>query len=313
MTWDMLWEAGNQTPEWSHAGIVAVDDTRIVFGHPSGLGIVILDVSTTASRLVPTPTTEVHGLALGGGSVDALWVADPGFKARPADAYREYRQSGRALLVSLDGAVLHELLQPDQPAYAGRTWRPTSIVAAPDGTVWVADGYGESLIHRFDSSGVLIQTLGDDTSGVAFDCPHGLVVDARPGHAPQIVVADRGNQRLVWLSADGRVAREVHDSAMVAPSCLTFRGDDLLVTDLCGGVRALDRNDRGRWIVEPPAEFPMTYPWPNALDTDGMQRPLLRTDQLNSPHGITVGADGDLYLTEWLIGGRHLRIPYAEV
>lgn len=312
MTWDVLWEAGSQTREWSHAGIVAIDDARIAFGDPSGSGIVVLDVATTRSRFIPTPTTEVHGLSMGGSSDDALWVADPGFKARPTDAYREDRQPGRALLVSLDGVVLDEVLQPDHPAYADRTWRPTSIVSAPDGTVWVADGYGESLVHRFDSSGMLIQTLGDDASGVAFDCPHGLVVDARSDGAAQVVVADRGNKRLVWLTAEGRVAREVHDSAMTAPSCLAFRGDDLLVTDLVGGLRALDRDDRGRWIAEPPAEVTMTHPWPNALGTDGIQRPYLHANQLNSPHGITVAADGDLYLTEWLIGGRHLRIAYPE-
>lgn len=312
MTWDVLWADGNQTAEWSHAGIVAIDDTRIAFGHPSGLGIMILDVKTTGSHFVPTPTTEVHGLALGSGATDAVWIADPGFKARPADAYREDRQLGRALLVSLDGVVLTELTQPDHPAYAGGTWRPTSVIEAPDGAIWVADGYGKSLVHRFDAAGVLVQTLGDEASGITFDCPHGLIVDSRPGHAPQIVVADRGNRRVVWLTADGHIAREVHDPAMLAPSCLAFRGEDLVVTDLCGGIRALDRADQGRWIVEPPTAVSMLHPWPNVLDSEGLQRPHLHTNQLNSPHGITVGAGGDLFLTEWLIGGRHLRIEYPQ-
>ncbi|MCM3658372.1 hypothetical protein M3147_14040 [Agromyces mediolanus] len=310
MTWDVLWADGEPTADWSHAGIVAIDERRIAFGHPSGRGLVILD-ATGGSRFLPTPTTEVHGLSLAPG--DGVWVADPGFKAQPSDGYREDRRHGRALLISLEGEVLTELRQPEHPAYEVRPWRPTSVVAAPDGSVWVADGYGENLVHRFDSAGAVVRTLGDAPSGVAFDCPHGLVVDPRIAGDPRIVLADRGHRRLVWLSLDGDAVQELCDAAVTAPSCLAVRGDELLVTDLCGGVRAVDRTGAGRWIAEPPPGVVMTPPWPNVLDGSVLRRPLLEPDRLHSPHGIAVGADGDLYLTEWLIGGRQLRIPFPEL
>jgi hypothetical protein len=46
--------------------------------------------------------------------------------------------------------------------------------------------------------------------------------------------------------------------------------------------------------------------WPNRLDARGIPA---RTDRLvpgkfNSPHGVGVDADGNLYVAEWLIGGR---------
>jgi sugar lactone lactonase YvrE len=46
--------------------------------------------------------------------------------------------------------------------------------------------------------------------------------------------------------------------------------------------------------------------WPNGVDE--LEHPVrtadLRHGRFNSPHGLTVDADGNLYVAEWLIGGR---------
>ncbi|MCH8900464.1 MAG: hypothetical protein IH942_08265 [Acidobacteria bacterium] len=46
--------------------------------------------------------------------------------------------------------------------------------------------------------------------------------------------------------------------------------------------------------------------WPNSKDSDGQVVPtsLLEPGKFNSPHGMAVDADGNLYVAEWLIGGR---------
>jgi hypothetical protein len=45
--------------------------------------------------------------------------------------------------------------------------------------------------------------------------------------------------------------------------------------------------------------------WPNTRDADGtIVRPPLEPGVVNSPHTLAADRDGNLYLTEWLIGGR---------
>ena len=46
--------------------------------------------------------------------------------------------------------------------------------------------------------------------------------------------------------------------------------------------------------------------WPNNADESGSPIPtkLLESGKFNSPHGMAVDADGNIYVAEWLIGGR---------
>ena len=45
--------------------------------------------------------------------------------------------------------------------------------------------------------------------------------------------------------------------------------------------------------------------WPNGRDEEGqfVRTSLLELGKFNSPHGIAIDANGNLYVAEWLIGG----------
>jgi len=46
--------------------------------------------------------------------------------------------------------------------------------------------------------------------------------------------------------------------------------------------------------------------WPNAKDRSGdtMRTTHLEPGRFNSPHGVAVDGEGNIYVAEWLIGGR---------
>ena len=50
--------------------------------------------------------------------------------------------------------------------------------------------------------------------------------------------------------------------------------------------------------------------WPNNKNSAGEIVPtsLLEPGKFNSPHGMAVDADGNLYVAEWLIGGRFIKL-----
>ncbi|WP_147430072.1 hypothetical protein [Frondihabitans australicus] len=313
--WTELWPEGAASPEWSHSGAAVLSDGRFLFAEPGGQALIALDETTGEATRVETPTQVGHGLTVS--SVEGreiVWIADPGDDSGGRILRFDWTTGSVAAMpdpLTLDGG-----LADDDPRLA-LPFRPTStaVVETPGphfGELWVADGYGRSLVHRFGVDGSVLTIDGPDT-GVAFDCPHGIAVDTR-AQEPRIVVADRLHSRLVFLDLEGRAVGVVTDetvagsAAMRRPSSLAQRGSRILVTDLVGAL--LSVSPEGRIAEVLPSSVDDERPgWPNALDASGATvRPPLVEGHLNSPHGIAVGPAGQVYLTEWLLGGRQLRL-----
>ena len=133
--------------------------------------------------------------------------------------------------------------------------RPTDIVVAADGCFYVSDGYGNSRIVKFDSSGRYLMHWGShgDQPG-QFDIPHSIDLDA----VGNVYVADRQNNRVEVFSPDGKFLKTWTDESfgnMFSIECnktdgsflavddhsfLTFRhrGSDVYVFDSSGTVRS---------------------------------------------------------------------------
>ncbi len=289
----------SDSPAWMHSGVAVAASGEVVVAAPEGDALLVLGAS--GPRRVPTPTTELHGITRDVvDGTEVFWVADNGHKYVPATpVYADHRVGARLLAIDLDGVVRSELSPPAGP------WSPTAV-AVHDDLVWVADGYGQSLLHAFDRSGTCVLTVDGTDSGQPLECPHGIVVDHR-GDRPVLVVADRANQRLVELDLDGTWRRTFGEGTVFSPSGLAIDGDLLLVTELWGDLVVLDADgalvDR---VGVQPVE-PARPGWPNAMADGVMVRPGLTAGTLNSPHGIAVDTDGSWLLTEWCIGGRVTR------
>lgn len=77
---------------------------------------------------------------------------------------------------------------------------PTDVAVAPSGDIYVADGYGASVVHRFDAAGRRIATWGEPGTGPGqFTTPHGIAVlpDGR------VLVGDRENNRVQVFTPEG--------------------------------------------------------------------------------------------------------------
>ena len=83
-------------------------------------------------------------------------------------------------------------------------YRPTNVAIAPNGDIYVGDGYGSSFINQYNQKAEFIRTFGGLGKGDdQIDCPHGLWVDTR-GEAALLVVTDRGNSRLQRFTLEGK-------------------------------------------------------------------------------------------------------------
>ena len=85
-------------------------------------------------------------------------------------------------------------------------WRLTAAVPAPDGSVFIANGYGDPRIFRFDKHGNYKGSFAEKGNREGqLDCSHGLTLDLRY-RQPLLMVCDRENRRLCHFDLDGKLS-----------------------------------------------------------------------------------------------------------
>ncbi|MDQ3119491.1 MAG: peptidyl-alpha-hydroxyglycine alpha-amidating lyase family protein [Verrucomicrobiota bacterium] len=82
---------------------------------------------------------------------------------------------------------------------------PTDVAFGKAGEIFVADGYGNSRVVKFDRTGRFLKSWGSyGTRPGEFNLPHSIVVDKDE----RVYVADRENQRIQIFDADGKFLKE---------------------------------------------------------------------------------------------------------
>lgn len=278
-----------------HSGVAVLEDGLCV-AHPGKPQLLVYDDGVVVRTIDFPDLLEPHGFTLAG---DRMWIGDVGFKRRVhGPEFATERTRGRVVLVERDGTIVGELADP------GDGWSPTAIAVVGD-DVWVADGYGRSLVHRFDAEGRHKQTLTGEEGAGRFDCPHCVAAVG-----DEVLVCDRANGRIQAYAPDGRFLRVLGEGVVATPTDIASLGDRIAVTDFTKArltILALD----GTLVehVGEDASAPIRDGWPNARDEAGdLVRPQLADGLLNSPHTVAADPDGTLYVTEWLLGGRLSRL-----
>jgi hypothetical protein len=220
--------------------------------------------------LVDDPGTPVIELDRNGARV-AAWggglIEDSHMLACSRDdrLYIVDRDAHEIVICSRDGRRLggiggrHRPLEPFN--------HPTDLAFAPNGDVFVTDGYAGTKVHRFDSGGRPIASWGELGDGPgAFLNPHAVWVlsDGR------VVVVDRENHRLQVFTGDGEFLEAW--SGFKQPLDIWGDGEgNLFVTDLVPSLTMLTGD--GKLV--------------------GRCRPVL-----NGAHGVWGDRDGNIFLAE---------------
>ena len=117
------------------------------------------------------------------------------------------------------GRVLMELGTKGVPGISRHTFNlPTDVAFAPNGDVYVSDGYGNPRVVQYSADGRFLGEWGTRGTGPGeFGLPHNLVVDAQG----RVYVTDRDNQRVQVFDADGTFLSEWSDIGAVSTLYLT--------------------------------------------------------------------------------------------
>jgi hypothetical protein len=221
--------------------------------------------------------------------------------------YAAHLKGQQAVKLKLDGTPA--LIIPFPPEAAAqypngvKDYKPTAIAVAPDGSIFVGDGYGLSLIHKFDAAGKYMKTFGSKGEGDGqFKTPHGLAIDTRSGQ-PLLLVCDRANRRLQHLDLDGNFVGVITTDLRL-PCAVSIHGEFVAIAELQGRVAIIDQTNKvvatlgenndpkqnGKFDVAPES-------WQSGLFT--------------APHGLSYDAQGNLYVQDWNKTGRVTKLVKA--
>ena len=107
---------------------------------------------------------------------------------------------------------------------------PTDIAVADDGSFFVSDGYGNSRVVKFSSTGKYIKAWGTfGTKPGQFIIPHGIAIDQKN----IIYVADRQNNRIQLFDTNGNFIKELKNDEQVEelPSIAIDKANHLFAVD----------------------------------------------------------------------------------
>lgn len=310
----------------SHTGIVITRDGSVVLGAAPIPSLTVRRPTGEVIDRVPVDdATELHDLTLVvEDGEELIWVADTGIKLFGGGADLELRRGergGQVLQISLDGRTRRVLPRPPIDLYSENEYIPTAVAVAEkrhggNGDIWIADGYGASLVHRFATTGTYLQTIDGEQGAGRFNQPHDVLIDYR-GSEPALLVSDRINQRIQVYDLEGVFRRVIGADCLPGPTQMTVSDDVLAVTDLLAGrVTLFDAEDRLIGHLFPHPSPPSSWndvpdAWPNIRAADGtIAAAPLESGSFHNPHGIAA-ANGVLYVSEFSIGERVVLLTAA--
>ena len=210
---------------------------------------------------------------------------------------------GIVMKATLNGEAVFTLGYPDesaayQPGPDGKKpkYSPTNLAIAPNGDLFVGDGYGSSYINQYNRKGEYIRTFGGKGKEAGkLDCPHGIIVDRR-GATPVLTVADRGNARIQRFTLDGAHLDFVGGTNLPCHFNF-FKNGDVVVPDLGARVTLLDQHNQV--IANLGDDSASTW-----RDTRKLSRDRFTPGKFVAPHGACFDHKGNIFVVEWVEVGR---------
>ena len=138
---------------------------------------------------------------------------------------------------------------------------PTDVGFAPNGDVYVSDGYGGARVVKYSRDGKFLLEWGKRGTGAGeFGLPHNLVVDSQG----RVYVTDRDNERVQVFDGVGKFLAEWKGIGAVSSLALTSKGQI----------------------------------WTGAVLRDLNGNPIGRLPEGTGAHGAAVDGEGNVYLAQ---------------
>ena len=175
---------------------------------------------------------------------------------------------------------------------------PTETAVAPNGDIYVTDGYGLQYVIQYDKAGKYIRHWGGrgNDSG-QFDCAHGIAVDTRT-QPLSLLITSRNHNAIKRFTMDGEfieticlpgsfVCRPVIKGAYLYAA--VFRSTNNMKLH-SGYITILDIHNK---VISTPGGSSPVY------DNGVLQRQYQEEPVFMHPHDVAIDDDGNIYVCQW--------------
>jgi peptidylamidoglycolate lyase len=210
----------------------------------------------------------------------------------------------QVIKTTIDGKVLLTLDYPKETgAYTkADEYVPTETAIAPNGDIYVVDGYGKDFVMQYDSKGKFIRHFGGRGEGDQFlKNAHGVCVDTRDKKHPSLIVTSREQNCFKRYTMDG-----VYINTIAMPGAWVCRpvikGDYLYAAVL--------QSNNNQWkesgfvtILDKHFKVVSNLGGSEPVYTKGIPQEMSQTTKTFAyPHDVCVDNDENLYVAQWNSG-----------
>ncbi len=205
------------------------------------------------------------------------------------------------------GEIVLKLPFPQESGLKLTKFSPTAIAVAPNGDIFLSDGYASNHIFKFDKTGKYLMYFGTKGNGLKeFNTAHGMTLDTRY-NPPRLLICDRNHEpkgRLVHYDLNGEFIGEVV-TGLGMPTSASIQGDYVSVPDLHGRLVILDKSNTIMAVLghNPDASKRGNYNVPQKDWIEGI---------FSGTHGSCWDKDGNLYVQDWNVSGRIMKLQRVK-
>ncbi|MEM7530794.1 MAG: peptidyl-alpha-hydroxyglycine alpha-amidating lyase family protein [Chloroflexota bacterium] len=170
--------------------------------------------------------------------------------------------------------------------------RPTDLAVAPNGDLFISDGYGNARVHKYSATGEHLLSWGERGDGPSqFSISHSV----RMGKDGHVWICDRENNRVQIFDTDGNFLHEW--TGLLRPNTIHF-----------------DPNDDVIYVAELGRQISL-YTTDQALITQwgGAEQSYEVGGFIGGPHGLWTDSRGNIYAGEVELGDTGRMHVYVRV
>ena len=201
------------------------------------------------------------------------------------------------------GEIVLRLKFPVESKLDLKKFSPTAITVAPNGDIFLADGYASNHIFKFDKTGKYLMHFGEKGNDLKqFNTAHGMTLDTRYD-PPRLLICDRNHTpkgRLLHYDLEGKYIDEVV-TGLGMPTSAAVQGDYVSVPDLQGRLVILDKSNTIMAVLgyNPDPAKRGNFNIPQDQWIEGI---------FSGTHGSYWDKEGNLYVQDWNTAGRIMKL-----
>ena len=201
------------------------------------------------------------------------------------------------------GEIVLKLPFPEESGLHLDKFNPTAITVAPNGDIFLSNGYASNHIFKYDKTGKYLHHFGSKGNGLKqFNTAHGMTLDTRY-EPPRLLICDRNHEpkgRLLHYDLNGEFISEVV-TGLGMPTSAAVQGDHVAVPDLHGRLVILDKSNTIIAVLghnsDPKKRVNFNVPQEQWIE-----------GVFSGTHGSYWDKDGNLYVQDWNVAGRIIKL-----